>query len=414
MANSSINVKKLLQSKRFYEVVFVAAVLASFAVWLCGIFWRGEESYQINLFFKRLKDFLADTLNTVGYTAYRDVYHNEVYSGLGTKQYLPLSYVIMYLFSRLVDMSKYYEQNNFLKMYQEPLFLIMYMIYATVGVVMLYEIVRTCKNGSNAVKIWTAAAVMVSAPVIYTYERANTMFLTTFFIMFYIFYYDSENRVMREIALICLALAAAFKISPAVLGILLLYNKQWKDAVRVIIYGVLLGILPFLFFEGGFANIAQMFANMRSYVGFDDGRDGTTLYAVVLGLGAPASRALRIVTQIVTCAICLYLLIAAYFYRRKWMRIAAVCLVIVIILPNSGYYCIMYFIPAIVAFLNEEEHSLSELWILFAALLMMYDIQSKVGDKLLNYHLALVIVTVYLVVMGIVTLVKGELWKKTN
>jgi hypothetical protein len=45
---------------------------------------------------------------------------------------------------------------------------------------------------------------------------------------------------------------------------------------------------------------------------------------------------------------------------------------------------------------------------------MMYDIQSKVGDKLLDYHLALVILTVYLVVMGIVTLVKGVIWKKTN
>jgi hypothetical protein len=389
--------------------------MASFAVWLCGIFWRGEESYQINLFFKRLKDFLADTLNTVGYTAYRDVYHNEVYSGLGTKQYLPLSYVIMYLFSRLVDMSKYYEQNYFLNMYTEPLFLIMYMIYATIGVVMLYEIVRTCKKGSNAVKIWTAAAMMVSAPVLYTYERANTIFLTTFFVMFYVFYYDSENRVMREIALICLAVAAAFKITPAVLGILLLYNKQWKDAARAVIYGVLLGVLPFLFFEGGFSNIAQMFSNMMSYVGFySDRRGGVTLYSAVLGFGVPASRALKIAMQGVTCVLCLFLLIAAYFYRRKWMRIAAVCLVTTIILPNSGYYCILYLIPAIVAFLNEEEHPLSELWILFAALLMMYDIQSKVGDKLLDYHLALVILTVYLVVMGIVTLVKGVIWKKTN
>jgi hypothetical protein len=74
----------------------------------------------------------------------------------------------------------------------------------------------------------------------------------------------------------------------------------------------------------------------------------------------------------------------------------------------------MYFIPAIVAFLNEEEHSPSELLILFAALLIMYDVQSKIGDSFLNYHSALVIVTVYLVVLGIVTLFKGVIWKKAN
>jgi hypothetical protein len=153
---------------------------------------------------------------------------------------------------------------------------------------------------------------------------------------------------------------------------------------------------------------------MQANVGNYTSADGATLYAAVLSFGAQASDSLETVMKIITYVVCLFLLIAAYFYRKKWMRIAAVCLVLIILPSHSGYYCILYFIPAIVAFLNEEEHSLSELWILFAALLMMYDIQSKVGDKLLNYHLALVIVTVYLVVMGIVTLVKGELWKKTN
>jgi uncharacterized membrane protein len=400
--------------KKFYEIVFVAAVLASFAAWLCGIFMHGEASSQINLFFGRLGDFLADTQNVVGYSSERDVYHNMMYTGLEEKAYPPLTYMMMYFFSRLVDMSKYYDQNYFLNMYEEPLFLIMYMIYTTVIAVMFYEIVRTCKNGSNAVKIWTAAAVMLSMPVIYSYERANTIILTTFCVMFYIFYYDSENRVMREIALICLAVAVAFKMTPAVLGILLLYNKQWKEAVRAAVYGVIIVALPFLFFNGGFSNIAQMFTNMKSNVANYTSADGATLYSAVLSFGVQASDTIETVMKIVTYAVCLFLLVAAYFYRKKWMRIAAVCLVLIILPSHSGYYCIMYFIPAIVAFLNEEEHSPSELLILFAALLIMYDIQSGIGDSFLNYHLALIIVTVYLVVLGIVTLFKGVVWKKTN
>jgi hypothetical protein len=151
---------------------------------------------------------------------------------------------------------------------------------------------------------------------------------------------------------------------------------------------------------------------MRANVDYYTSASGATLYSAVLSFGVQASDSLETAMKYVTYVVCLFLLVAAYFYRKKWARIAAVCLVLIILPSHSGYYCVMYFIPAIVAFLNEEEHSLSELLILFASLLIMYDIQSTIGDKLLNYHLALVIVTVYLVVMGIVTLVKGVIWKK--
>lgn len=103
--------------------------------------------------------------------------------------------------------------------------------------------------------------------------------MTIFFIIFYIFNYDSENKVRRELALISLALAASFKLTPAVLGILLIYNKQWKEVVRVIIYGLIFGIVPFLFFHGGLVNIGRMFHNASLNVDKYVSTEGATLTA---------------------------------------------------------------------------------------------------------------------------------------
>ena len=132
-------------------------------------------------------------------------------------------------------------------MYQDTRILIIIILILIVNMIALYELIRSCKNGNKAVKIMTSIAFCLSMPVIFTIERANFLLMTLFFILFYIFNYDSENKTRRELALISLAMASALKLTPAVLGILLLYNKQWKEAIRTVIYGLILGMVPFLF-----------------------------------------------------------------------------------------------------------------------------------------------------------------------
>lgn len=396
---------KFFTSRKSFEVVFIAGVIVSFFIWLCGIFMDGEGGRQFSIFFLKCNDFFADTTNVVGYSSGRDVYHNTAYLGLQEKAYPPLTYMIMYFFSRLVDMEPYYEADYFLDMYKEPQFLIIYLIYATIGIVMIYELIRTCKNGSNKLKIFTAAAICVSSPMIFSYERANTIILTLFCIMFYIFYYDSDNKFMKELALVALAIATAFKMTPALLGILLLYNKQWKEAVRTVIYGIIIGVGPFFFFEGGVSNLSQMFNNMQLNVSDYKSTTGATLTAAVvsfMGEGAEVSDILINVLKWLTYAICLILLIAAPLYENWWERILAVSMVLITAPSHSGHYCIIYVIPAVVAFLNAEQHRLTD-WILeIAFLLIMYDIQSDIGDKYLNWHLATLIIIVILLIRAVV------------
>lgn len=395
------DLKKIVTSKRFYEVTFIVVICLSFLAWLAGIVLTGYESRQFDIFFLRCNDFFADTTNVVGYSSLRDVYENTMYTGLKEKAYPPLTYMLMYWLSKVVDMDKYYEADYFLDMYTEPKFLIIYLIYAIITVVMVYELVRTCKKGNTLIKIGTAAAVLLSAPVLFSFERANTIILTLFFVLFYIFYYDSQNKIMKELALISLAIAVAFKMTPAILGILLLYNKQWKEAFRAVIYGIIVGIAPFMFFEGGLSNIFRMFRNMSLNVEYYTSKEGCTLLASVLSFGVLPSEGLKQAVNIITYVVCFVLLVSAGFSHKNWEKIMAVSMVLIILPSHSGYYCILYIIPAVIAFLNEQEHQVSDIFIFISILLIMYDVQSVAREHFLNYHLSILLITGIMVIKGV-------------
>lgn len=389
-------VRKLLTSKKFYEIAFICGVLFAFIVWLAAIFKNGYNSSQFNLFFGRCRDFFADMTNCVGYSSQRDVYNNTMYTGTYEKIYPALPYVLTYLFSRLVDMNKYHEANYFLNMYQEPFFLIIFIICLFIILLMIYECIRAYKTGGNIIKVGCAMACVLSMPVIFTIERANLILITVFCMLFFAFYYDSDNRVMRELALLSLAVAFAFKITPAVFGMLLLYNKKVKEAIRAAIYALLAGIVPFLFFEGGLDNIRLLFRNMSDSLAVYTDAGGTPLYACFLSLGMEASDLKRLVIRLITYIICL-LIILTGFYSPRWEAVMGLGIVLLIFPGRSASYCVLYLLPAFIMFLNQDEHRISDVIVLFSSLLILYHVQWP-GRRWFDYHMAIILLTLLLTV----------------
>lgn len=400
------NTEKIIKSKKFFEGVFISVIITSFIIWLIKIFHDGNSSDQFHLFFQSCTDFFADTLNVIGYSSQRDAYNNTMYKGLAEKAYPPLVYVFMYFFSRLVDMDKYYQLDCFLEMYQEPKFLIIFLILTVLLMIMIYELVRTCKTGSNTTKIFTSITILVSAPMLYSFERANTIILTMFCTLFFLFYYDSENRIMKELSLIAFAVAVALKITPAILGIVLLHKRQKKEIFCVIIYSVLLIMIPFAFCKGGFSNLPRMFENMQLNLSHYTNKQGCTLLASVLNFAIFPSETLSFVMKLVTYVVCAVFLISSFLLPTKWERMMAVCLTLVILPSHSGYYCILYLIPPILAFLNEAEHKYSDLLILMSILFIMQDIQGELSYCLCNYHTAILIMTAVLFIHSVTLIAK--------
>ena len=59
-------------------------------------------------------------------------------------------------------------------------------------------------------------------------------------------------------------------------------------------------------------------------------------------------------------------------------RVLAVTLILVCMPNYSGYYCNIYYIPAVIAFLNAEEHKKTDLFILIAVFLILNPVQTGI------------------------------------
>lgn len=407
--------KKILQSKKFYEIAFIATGIATFALWVIGLLLNAENSTQMQIFFGNGNNSFADTVNVVGYSAQRDVYHNMNYLGLDEKAYPPLTYMLMYFFSKFVDTDWYYSRDWFADMYTDEQFLIVFLIVTFITGLFIYETVRSFKNGSNAMKVLIALVVCVSNPMLFSFQRGNTIMLVLALEMLYIFWYDSDNKIKREVALISLALMVAFKLTPVVLGILLLFNKQWKDAVKAVIYGLLVGFLPFLFFKGGFSNFFQMLSNMQANLESYGSGHGTTLTASLVYFGVIEGTTVQgKILQYITYILCVIILVGALFFKKRWERVVAITTVLVVAMPHSEYYNILYLVPGWIFFLNEEEHRAGDVVMLISMMLIINDFQTTIVDKLLNYHLALIILIVFILIKAMRTIVQAIKTKSTG
>lgn len=78
-----------------------------------------------------------------------------------------------------------------------------------------------------------------------------------------------------------------------------------------------------------------------------------------------------------------------------------ISVMLIIAPPHSEYYCMLYIVPSVIMFLNEEEHVISDIIVLISILMIMYDIQWNAGKRLFNYHLGTIIIIVVLTARGI-------------
>ena len=407
-----------LRTKKAFEIIFFSTVVFSFLLWLLYIFIDGSSSAQFNIFFQRCEDFMADSSNVLGYSANRDPYHNLVY-GLEEKAYPPLTYVIMYVMSRVVNANSFVDSENSYYYISDNLqYFALIFIFAILIVIVMYTLILVTKQGKMSVKIMTAVALCCSAPMLYSIERGNTIILTVILCMVFLFYYNSENKVLREFALIALAIATAFKITPALLGIMLLYNKQFKEAARTVIYGIIMVFVPFVFLHGGFSNILLMFQNIKLNLKAYSSIEGCTLAASLNRFGQTffndfiLSDQIIIVMRIVTMFISLLLLIAVPFFKTNWEKVAAVVLVLFILPSHSGTYCILYMIPVIVMFLNEEKRRKIDFLYLFCMIMISWDFICN-ATYIFNFNLAVPIMVTALSITGIMN-IKQVLQQRSN
>ena len=385
--------RSFLSNNRYYEKIFITVTLMSFLYWIIIIFIQGSASSQWNIFFKSMDDFLADRLNVIGYSGESDVYNCTYYSGIGEKCYPALTYIFTYLISRVVNLTPYYKKNNFLSLYENKQLLMLIFIIISVTIVVLYESIREYKEGRKIIKLLFALAIILSRPVIFAIERGNTIIISAILVIFYLFNYDNENKKIRYASFMALAVAAALKVTPALLGILLIYEKRWKDARRLIIMGIIMVFLPFIFIKGGFVNILYWIRNVSVHLMIYGDDRGCTLYAGLL-FYLPENKVMHMVAYMITQLVCILFAASGFVIKDKRIIISNILLILIIFPTHSEGYCILYIIPAMIMFFNDKEKIPLDIMALYAYISIMMTC-TLFKDYIFNYHLGLYCLIIY-------------------
>ena len=237
------------QMLRTYRIAFIVSCALTFVTML---FTHGE-SFANTLFSDPYTaygifghDDFMDFFNSIRDASTKEVYKNGII-------YPPLANLFFFVLSKMVKPELLTLPFILRKqLAADTTCLALYAVF--VFVCMLFFVRMMQKRLDGATQARSAAGfpilLIFSYPMLYCVQRGNILLLAMVLTMFFVFYRNDERKWVRELSYIALAVAAGLKLYPAVFGLLLITDKKYKEAVRLLIYGVLFTFLPFFFYDG--------------------------------------------------------------------------------------------------------------------------------------------------------------------
>ena len=216
------------------------------------------------------------------------------------------------------------------------------------------------KNGSSYRRFAFAFLAFFSVPVLYLIERGNIIILALISLMIYAFTYNSEEKWKRELGLIALAFSFSIKLYPVVFGWLLIADKRWKDALKCVIYGVLMLLLPSVFF-GGPACFYYVFLNIFD---FSTG-SGSTLTTILNFIHMPdiGQTVFNLLVYLWVLICGLSFAVSAFIRRNEQWKTWTLGLVTILCIPSlTSLYSWAFFIIPLIMLFNKQKLSKAE-WV---------------------------------------------------
>ena len=245
---------KLLTS--YYIIFSVSAIL--FFVMLAV---TDGKSFSETIFRNSVgSDFFMDFFNSIRDASTKDVYKEGII-------YPPLANVFFYLLSLMIDPELASTSFSYRRLLQDDyVCLFLYFVFVILSLVLFVNLMKKYLMKNNLERYLNSLPLLLifSYPMIYCIQRGNIALLSLVFSMFFVFNRNSENKLLKELSFILLAIAAGIKLYPAVFGFLLITDRKFKEVARLIIYGLLCFILPFFFYDG-IESIRDLIFNLKNF-----------------------------------------------------------------------------------------------------------------------------------------------------
>lgn len=230
--------------------------------------------------------------------------------------------------------------------------LVLCMFTAMLAAGFVFASFRLYQEQNMAAKKCLIGLLLISYPFWLAIERGNMSMVVLIVLLYAMALMDSEKGWERELALILIAIAAGLKLYPAVFGVLYLAEKRYREAVRLVLYGLFFFFAPFLFFQGTIG--LKLFLHNISAV--NSGVTGVSIagitgrIGVVLGLDLSLAHSIGKVISGMYFAV---VLILCFIRGKSWKTITFLSSLMIVFVAASGTYCLIYCVIPFFIYLNE-------------------------------------------------------------
>ena len=246
---------------------------------------------------------------------------------------------------------------------------------------------------------------VVSYPTVFgVVERGNAAGIVLMMLLGACRLRDSNSKVDREVALLLIAMAAGFKVYPAVMGFLYVAEKRFKEATRLLLYGIVIFFGPFVLL-GGYEGFLQFINNQMTLHNGD-----TTLSISIIGIiqvfykGENYSK----INLVISMLFLIMVLFSFILTTSKWKRVAMLVGIMTLIPKWSQPYTFVYYLVPLLMYACDKEklRRVDYLYsFMFALINSSFLVNAFVGGKYLGAWLP--IIGSYLLIF---TIIGDEFW----
>lgn len=236
---------------------------------------------------------------------------------------------------------------------------IAYIAFIALCVLFYWIILSKAFPQQKKMKLLLFSATFLSMPMLWALERGNVLIASVLCVISFILLKDHENKKIRELGFVLLAVATAIKIYPALFILLLLFEKRYKELIRTAIYIFVLLILPFVFYDG-YTGLAYVAKSIFRFVDFHNIKESQA-YATSL-----AEYLKRFQITLPSAAILLtyvFYVILLIFSKKTYAKCLMITLIILNMSGSQIIYNSLYLLIPIMALFKEKELNIFDLLI---------------------------------------------------
>ena len=241
------NMKNILKDNSLLKISMIIIGAGMVVYWIIMVVSRG--AWLTTYFLNDTNDTAMDYFNMLANVSDLDPY--KTYAN-----YPPLVFCFLRVMYHILPIMPGGDVGYILRNY-EPAQL-GYILFIITALFCFIVLTSTWIKNNDKYKWMYTFLLLTSGPMIFTIERGNFIIVALIAVMFFLRYYDSDDKKLRILAYIALSVAAAIKIYPAVFGLLVLGKKRWNEVLLLIISGLSLFFIPFLFFGGTYDVIRML------------------------------------------------------------------------------------------------------------------------------------------------------------